>query len=135
MQHRKEIIIILVLYSIFGAVSLITLNAHIDERESHLPTVQNFYDNDILTAIKGDGYKSASTPLPYLIVSIPLKIFKIQPTLFAARSINIIISLITLFLFLRLCDGKNNSLLYPDIIILFYPYFLKPSFAFFMSIY
>ena len=134
-QHRKEIIIILVLYSIFGAVSLITLNAHIDERESHLPTVQNFYDNDIFIAIKGDGYKSASTPLPYLIVSVPLKIFKIKPTLFAARSFNIIISLITIFLFLQLCDCKNNSLLYPAIIILFYPYFLKPSFAFFMSIY
>lgn len=134
-QHRKEIIIILVLYSIFGAVSLITLNAHIDERESHLPTVQNFYDNDIFIAIKGDGYKSASTPLPYLIVSVPLKIFKIKPTLFAARSFNIIISLITLFVFLHLCNGKKNSLLYPAIIILFYPYFLKPSFAFFMSIY
>lgn len=46
-----------------------------------------------------------------------------------------IISLITLFLFLKLCAFTQFSLIYPSIILFFYPYFLKPSFAFFMSIY
>lgn len=134
-KFRLEILVIIILYVTFGVVSLVTLNAHIDERESHLPTVQNFYDNDILTAIKGDGYKSASTPQPYLIVSAPLKILNITPTLFTARLFNILVSLIALFIFIRLCDEKKNRLIFPALILFFYPYFLKPSFAFFMSIY
>jgi len=132
---RTEIVVIIFLYLIFSVISLVTLNSHIDERESHLPTVKYFYENDILTAIKGDGYKSASTPLPYLIVSAPLKILNITPTLFTARLFNILISLIALFIFIRLCDEKKNRLLFVVLILFFYPYFLKPSFAFFMSIY
>ena len=134
-KFRLEILVIIILYATFGVVSLVTLNAHIDEKESHLPTVQNFYDNDLITAINGAGYKSASTPLPYLIVSAPLKILNIAPTLFAARLFNILVSLIALFIFIRLCDEKKNRLIFPALILFFYPYFLKPSFAFFMSIY
>lgn len=134
-KFRIEIPVIILLYAFFSVVSLVTLNSHIDERESHLPTVKNFYDNDVLTAIKGDRYKSASTPLPYLIVSAPLKLFSIEPSLAAARSFNMIISLIVLFIFILLCEEKKNGLIFPALILFFYPYFLKPSFAFFMSIY
>lgn len=135
LKKYSTLLLIILVYAIFGVVSLVTLNAHIDERESHLPTVQSFYDNDIYTAINGDGYKSASTPLPYLIVSAPLKILNITPTLFIARLFNVLVSLITLFIFIRLCDVKKNRLIFPGLILFFYPYFLKPSFAFFMSIY
>lgn len=134
-KYRLEISVIIFVYTIFSAVSLVTLNAHIDERESHLPTVQNFYDNGLLTAINGNGYKSASTPLPYIILTTPLKILNIAPTLFTARLFNILTSLITLFIFIRLYDKKKNGLIFPALILFFYPYFLKPSFAFFMSIY
>ncbi|MBK6912290.1 MAG: hypothetical protein IPH11_00885 [Ignavibacteriales bacterium] len=129
-KFRLEILVIIILYATFGVVSLVTLNAHIDERESHLPTVQSFLDNDLITAINGAGYKSASTPLPYLIVSEPLKILNITPTLFAARLFNILVSLIALFIFIRLCDEKKNRLIFPALILFFYPYFLKPSLHF-----
>ena len=78
-KFKIEIAVIIFLYAIFSVISLNTLNFHIDERESHLPTVQTFYDNGIPGAIKSEGYKSASTPLPYIIVSTPLKILSINP--------------------------------------------------------
>ena len=134
-KNRAGLLVIFIIYAIFSVVSLVTLNPHLDERESHLPTVKNFYENDIITAIEGGGYKSASTPLPYLIVSVPLKLFNVKPSLFAARSFNIIVSLITLLLFTFLFRGQNKNFIYPVLILFFYPYFLKPSFAFFMSIY
>lgn len=138
MMHRKfriEISILFIIYALFSIISLSTLDAHIDERESHLPTVQNFFNNDLITSISGNGYKSASTPLPYIIVLAPLKILDVKPTLLTARLFNILISLISIFIFLHLCDEKKNGFIFPALILFFYPYFLKPSFAFFMSIY
>lgn len=130
-----EIIVIIFFYLVFSTVSLVTLNAHIDENESHLPTLKNFYTNDFYDAVSNEDYHSASTPLPYILVSGILRILDVEPTLFSARLINIIISLITLFLFIKLFNKYDYSLIYPSLILFFYPYFLKPSFAFFMSIY
>ena len=137
MDNKSKIIlsIVIIVYILFSTISLITLNPHLDEIESHLPTVELFYNYNIISAITNQDYKSASTPLPYLIVSTPLKYFNIRPTLSIARSVNILISLITLFIFIHLCDEKKNGLIIPALILLFYPYFLKPTFAFFMSIY
>ena len=134
-KKYSHFILIISIYIAFAAISLTRLNPHLDEIDSHLPTTKIFYNNDIISAITSQDYKSASTPLPYIIVSTPLKIFNITPTLFTARLFNILISLITLFIFIRLCDGKKNNLIIPALILLFYPYFIKPSFAFFMSIY
>jgi len=134
-KFRIEIAVIIFLYAIFSVISLTTLNFHIDEKESHLPTVQTFYDNAVFNAIESKGYKSASTPLPYIIVSTPLKILNIAPSLFAVRFANIIISLITLLIFTQLIKTESKNFIYPLLILFFYPYYLKPSFAFFMSIY
>lgn len=134
-QSQKVLLILVTVYILFATISLVTLNPHIDEIESHLPTVELFYNSDIISAITSHDYKSASTPLPYIIVALPLRIFNITPTLNIVRIFNILLSLITLFIVLRLCGGKKNNLVYPALIIIFYPYFLKPSFAFFMSIY
>lgn len=137
-MHKKfkiEIAVVILLYAIFGIISLVSLNPHIDERESHLPTVKTFYDNGILNAIESDGYKSASTPLPYIIVSTPLKIFNIEPALFSVRLSNIIISLAAILIFTLIIKPGTKDFIYPLLILFFYPYYLKPSFAFFMSIY
>ena len=132
---KSHLILILIIYSVFGFISINVHNIHFDEREFHLPTLELFYNSNPITAIKSAEYKSENTPLPYIIVSLPLKIFHITPTLTMARLFNILISLIVLFIFIQLCDGKKNNLIIPALILLFYPYFLKPSFVFFMSIY
>jgi len=134
-KFRIEIGVLIFLYAIFSFVSLATLNFHIDDKVSHLPTVQSFYDNGVLNAIESEGYKSASTPLPYIIVSTPLKILSIKPSLFTVRFSNIIISIITLLIFTLLIKTESKNFIYPLLILFFYPYYLKPSFAFFMSMY
>lgn len=134
-KFRIEIAVLIFLYAVFSFISLVTLNFHIDEKESHLPTVQTFYDSGIIDAIKSEGYKSASTPLPYIIVSTPLKIINIKPSLFAVRLSNIIISLLAMLIFTLLLKKDKVNLIYSLLILFFYPYYLKPSFAFFMSIY
>ena len=134
-QNKILLITICSIYIFFGAVSLIKENVHLDETDSHLPTLKLFYSNNPIDAFQSTAYKSASTPLPYIIASIPYKIFNSAPDIFSARLINILISLITMFIFIRLCDVKTKNILYPALILFFYPYFIKPSFLFFMSIY
>ncbi|MBK7630202.1 MAG: hypothetical protein IPJ23_05805 [Ignavibacteriales bacterium] len=63
-KFRIEIAVVIFLYAIFSVVSLATLNFHIDERESHLPTVQTFYDNGIPGAIKREGINRQALPCP-----------------------------------------------------------------------
>jgi hypothetical protein len=127
--------IILIVYIVLGFISISTLNIHKDEKESHLPTLETFCSSDLLTAVESNGYKSASTPLPYFIVSLPLKIFSAAPSLLYARIFNMLISLAVLFVFIMLCGENKTSPVYFALTMLFYPYYLKPSFAFFMSIY
>ena len=134
-QNKILLITICSIYIFFGAVSLIKENPHLDETDSHLPTLKSFYSSNPVDAFQSADYKSASTPLPYIIASIPYKIFNLTPDIFTARLINILFSLLTIFLFIRLCDFKTNIILYPALILFFYPYFIKPSFLFFMSIY
>ncbi len=135
MNKKISFLIIILLYIIFATISLITVNVHLDEKESHLPTLELFSDTDILTAISSPAYKSASTPLPYIIASLSLKMLHLSASLFSARLINIVVSLFSLFIFLKLFGNKELNIIYPSLILFFYPYFLKPSFLFFMSIY
>jgi len=134
-QNKILLFTICSIYIIFGSVSLIKENPHFDEINSHLPTLNLFYSSNPVDAFQSGDYKSASTPLPYIIASIPYKIFNSVPDIFSARLINLLISLITMFIFIRLCDFKSKNILYPALILFFYPYFIKPSFLFFMSIY
>jgi len=134
-QNKILLITICSIYILFGVVSLTKENPHFDEINSHLPTLKLFVEHNPITALQSPDYKSASTPLPYIITSIPYKIINSTPDIFSARLINILISLITMFVFIRLCDFKTKIILYPALILFFYPYFIKPSFLFFMSIY
>ena len=128
-------LVILSLYLLFGAISLISSNIHFDEKEFHLPTLVTFHNENPINVINSRDYKSASTPLPYLLVSTVLKVFNLLPTLITARLANIVLSILCLIIFLKLFGIKGTNIVYPALILFFYPYFLKPSFAFFMSIY
>jgi len=134
-QNKILLITICSIYILFGVVSLTKENPHFDEINSHLPTLKLFVEHNPITALQSPDYKSASTPLPYIITSIPYKIINSTPDIFSAKLINLLISLLTMFIFIRLCDVKTKNILYPALILFFYPYFIKPSFLFFMSIY
>lgn len=133
MKKNLSMILIPALYLVFGVISIQTGNIHFDESNSHLPALELFTSNDPVTASLSAEYSSASTPLPYIIASLPLKLFNLKPSLSSARLVNIIISFICLIIFIKLV--KKADFLYPAMILFFYPYFLKPSFAFFMSVY
>lgn len=108
----------------------------IDEYYNHYPTVKNINLNGFNAITDTNKYLAANTPLPYLISLLPLKIFNLRLSIGYLRLVNIIISFITItiiyFLFI-----KVNSL-YPlekTLILFFYPYFLKTSFTYYMSIF
>lgn len=134
-MNNKQLLLLLFFYMSFAFISLYLLNPHFDEVNCHIPTVNEFCNSNVVSAIKSDNYKSANTPLPYIIVASFHKLIGIEPTLFSVRVFNIIISITTLLLFGKLIGKQNNILFYALVILFFYPYFLKPSFAFFMSIY
>lgn len=78
MNKKLSFLIIILLYIILAAISLIRENIHLDEKGFHLPTLELFSNNDSLTAVTNHAYKSASTPLPYIIASLLLKILNLS---------------------------------------------------------
>lgn len=123
---------IIIIYFLFSTASLITLNPHFDEKYFHLPTVKSFYENSFIDVINNSTYKSSNTPLPYIIGAVVHKVIGIQPSLFSIRLLNIFFSASSLIFFYLLLKPTS---IYPMLILFFYPYFLKPSFAYFISIY
>lgn len=133
-QNNKIIFsVIIIIYLILGFISVRNNNIQIDEAESHIPTVRTFYYETFFTALTGDLYKSANTPLPYILNSEIHKLFNRTPDLSGVRLINVIISFITLITFYVLLK-RNSISAFPFLFIfLFYPYFIKPSFVFYMA--
>jgi hypothetical protein len=129
------VIVFIVIYLLLGSVSLVRLNEHLDEKEFHIPTVKLFMEMDFVKAINSDKYTPANTPLPYLIDASILKVTGIDPTVVSLRMINIIVSIGALIVVYFLIKKRTAFIVYPLMIVLFYPYFLKPAFLFFMSIY
>ncbi len=137
---------IIPLYLLFAYLSLSTLYPKFDEYYAHLPTLKSIYNGNVIDEILSDDYKAANTPLPYLLIALPAKLIHSAPDLLTTRIINIFISFITIFLLLYLYRKKNKSpsglhpagtgnILYFILIIFFYPYFLKPSFTYYLAVY
>lgn len=136
MKNKKKLFIVLsLIYLFLGSISLITKNIHLDEIESHLPTTVAFFNGGIASALVMGDYRSASGPLPYILVAGLHKFINIEPTVITVRLMNIFISLITILLFFSLINRNTIIPIHAVFILLFYPYFEKPSFFFYMAIY
>ena len=130
--QNKGLILILIPYFIFSLFALIQ-GQPIEDEVYHLTMVNNLKSNFFGTLF-GDSYIIANTPLPYLIILFPSEIFGINIVL--CRIITIIFSLSSLLLIFILMKKINPpSLLYSVFIILFYPYFIRTSFSFYMALY
>lgn len=135
MSNKSNLLILIIIYSLFAVISLNQNKMKIDEYYNHYPTVKNINTTGLVAITDTNKYLAANTPLPYLISLVPLQIFNLRLSIEYLRLVNIIISFITIaiiyFLFI-----KVNSL-YPlekTLILFFYPYFLKTSFTYYMSI-
>ncbi|NUN07787.1 MAG: hypothetical protein HUU54_01265 [Ignavibacteriaceae bacterium] len=136
MGNKRVIFLILIIcYAVLGFIAVQSNKTHIDEEGSHIPTAKSMYHQNIIDVIKGVEYKSASTPLPYLITALVHRIIKIEPNLKSVRMQNLLISLVTIILFILLIKNTRSESFIFALILFFYPYFLKPSFTYHMSIY
>lgn len=107
----------------------------VDEYYHHVPTIENLNKFGISTITDTTKYFAANTPLPYLITLVPIKIFNFSLTLNYLRTINAIISFICILIIYYLFKTFNTSYrLEKTLIIFFYPYYLKPSFTYYMAI-
>lgn len=135
-DNKRILYSILPIYILFSCVSLLTLYPKYDEYYAHIPNLQSIYNGNVIDEILSDDYLAANTPLPYLLIALPAKLLNSEPGLLTARLVNIFTSLFTILLIVFLLKkNKNNNLLYFVSIIFFYPYFLKPSFTYYMAIY
>lgn len=120
-------------YLIFAVISIGYGKIQLDEREFHIPTAKSFYSKNIADVIQGNEYKTASTPLPYIITAFVHRLVGAEPKLQSVRVVNIVVSIFTTAVLIWLL----NSLKIPGFpyiaVMFFYPYFLKPSFTFHMA--
>lgn len=93
------------------------------------------YEQGYFNYILSDDYKAANTPLPYLFPLLITKIISSDSFLIISRSLNFIVSFLTLLLFLLLLKRSESRYKYSVLLLLFYPYFIKTSFVFYLSIY
>lgn len=139
MKTTKLITAAVIIYILFGAISLYQGKPKIDEAANHLPVLKGMYEQGYINYILSENYAAANTPLPYLPVLAVYKIskvFNMGSDLQIARMCNIIFSLLTLLLFIGIYKKLNNGKAdYSILIFLFYPYFLKTSFTFYMALY
>ncbi|MFC2102927.1 hypothetical protein ACFLSS_00695 [Bacteroidota bacterium] len=122
-------------FIIFSTISIFQGKAKIDEYHNHFPVLEGMCENGFFNYIFGEDYKAANTPLPYLAPYLIAKALSIKPNIYIARIVNFIISFLTVVLFilvLKRISGKPDLSL---LIFLFYPYFIKTSFVFYLAIY
>ena len=127
--------LLLSIYILFGTISLFQGQAKIDEHRHHLPVLQGMYEQGYFNYIFGEDYKAANTPLPYLLPLLIAKVTSANSFLIISRSLNFIVSFLTLLLFLLLLKRLESRYKYSVLLLLFYPYFIKPSFVFYFAIY
>lgn len=133
LKQGRFYLIMSVLFILFGAAALVNTEPKYDEKYFHLPMLEKFIHEDWLQAATSAQYAPVNTPLPYIISSIPFRLLSEEPGIASARIINILIGFIVICLFYFLAPEDNK--MYTPLILFFYPYFLKPSFTYFMSIY
>jgi hypothetical protein len=131
-----DIGILFIGFIFFMVLTLFQPGLKIDESKHHLPLLINLHQNPLTEVISGSDYQAANPPLPYLINLAFHKIFFIEPDIISARIFTSLISFITglLIYFLARKLGSTHPLPVTLIIIL-YPYFLKPAFTFYMAVY
>lgn len=117
-----------------GLISLHSLNVRTDERISHLPNLDGFYNDGIKHALSV-SYSAANTPLPYIIIANSCKLFGVKPDLIVARFHGFIFGAAFLFIFSFLIKQYVSNVFLISLSVLFYPYFIKPTFSFYLSIY
>lgn len=130
---RGYMLLIFASYLLFGIIAVGFGKIQLDERVFHLPTVKSFYSTDFLGVIKGDDYKTASTPLPYMITALLHRVAGVEPDLWSVRLVNITVSLLTLGILFWLLSSLRIAPFPYITVLFFYPYFLKPSFTFHMA--
>lgn len=133
LKFNRELKIIFVLYFIFSICVIIQNKPIGDERDFHYPTAINFFQHPYLKVIYSDLYKSANTPLPYIISSILF--FITGPSLIISRLLTVIISLLTILMvskYLNKFYKLNSFYVLP---LFFYPYYLMNSFVFYTPVY
>lgn len=131
--RRYDFVIIIFLYIAFSIFTYISPVVHFDEKECHFPNLNLFYNSDFCSASTSPEYLSANTPLPYFLSAGLFHILNLEPSLKLVRIFNTLVSLCAFLLFTLLL--KDNKTLIPSLILFFHPYFIKPSFLYFMSIY
>jgi len=131
----KILVLLLSIYLLCSTVSLFQGQTKLDEHKNHLPVLQGMNEQGYFNYIFSDDYKTANTPLPYLFPLLIAKITSANSFLIISRSLNIIVSFITLLLFLLLLKRLESRYKYSVLLLLFYPYFIKTSFVFYLSIY
>ena len=92
--------LIISVFFIFSAVSLFQGKAKIDEYRNHFPVLEGMYDHGFFNYILGEDYKAANTPLPYLAPYVISKVLSQKQNLYFARIVNIIVSFLTVVLFI-----------------------------------
>ncbi|MCK6615327.1 MAG: glycosyltransferase family 39 protein [Ignavibacteriaceae bacterium] len=135
-RTTNEIGILFLVFLFFTVLTLFQTGLKIDEAKHHLPLLIKLHQNSLLEIITGPEYPAANPPLPYLINLAFHKIFFIEPGIISARIFTSLISFVTglLMYFLARKLGSTHPLPVTLIIIL-YPYFLKPAFTFYMAVY
>gem|GEM_PF-2259661 len=132
-DRNKMYLLYIVLYLAFCSLSFIQNTAKGDEKEFHIPTAININEN-LFATIFGEGYLSANTPLPYIIVDSAGQLFGIN--LIVVRTSTAIISFISLIMFSVLIGANSKKpVYYASLPFLFYPYFLMCSFVFYTPVY
>jgi len=127
--------LIISVFFIFSAVSFFQGKAKIDEYHNHFPALEGMYDHGFFNYILGEDYKAANTPLPYLAPYVICKALSQKPNLYFARMINIIVSFLTVVLFVLILKRTSGKADLSLLIFLFYPYFIKTSFVFYLTVY
>ena len=133
--ETKIILVVLLVYLILGSVSLYSGKEKVDESKIHLPVLKGMYEVGFFNYVFSDDYNAANPPLPYIPALFVSKVLSIEPSLSLARVINFIVSFITVLIFIRLYYYVNGTIDYGIMIFVFYPYLIKPSFTFYLSVY
>lgn len=132
----KLLFLLILIYAVLGAASLYQSKPKIDEYYNHLPVVEAIYSEGMFNYILGGNYLAANTPLPYLFPLGIARTINHKPSLYITRITNFLISVIVVVLvYLLLFKLSGQFISYSLLIIIFYPYFLKTSFTFYMGIY
>ncbi|MBV6510883.1 MAG: hypothetical protein FMNOHCHN_00361 [Ignavibacteriaceae bacterium] len=128
--------ILFLVFLFFTVLTLFQPGLKIDEAGNHLPLLKKLHQNNFWEVISGPDYLAANPPLPYLINLAFHKIFVIEPGIISARIFTSLISFVTGLLIYFLARKLGSAYPLPvTLIIILYPYFLKPAFTFYMAVY